>query len=232
MFDVSFTEMLVIAVVALVVIGPERLPKVARTIGHLLGRAQRYVSDVKGDIRREMELDELRTLRSEMEDAARSIKSTVDTNVDLMRKEFDSASTEIKDLAKEAEQSGIPLGAATPADPAVAAAAPEVQTSVPVVSADPVSLPAGAPQVSPDPVVTSVHPQPAQPAPVVATPSTASVTAVAHAPDAPAEPVLSEPEVDLRQASLFPSDVLPPRVAAPADTSPAADAVVRDSEKT
>jgi sec-independent protein translocase protein TatB len=58
MFDVGLSEMMVIAVVALVVLGPERLPKVARTMGHLIGRAQRYVNQVKQDINREMELGE------------------------------------------------------------------------------------------------------------------------------------------------------------------------------
>ena len=61
MFDIGFSELMVIAVVALIVIGPERLPKVARTLGHLFGRMQRYVNDVKADISREMELDELRS---------------------------------------------------------------------------------------------------------------------------------------------------------------------------
>ena len=59
MFDIGFSEMLVIGVVALVVIGPQRLPKVARTLGHLVGRMQRYVNDVKADINREIELDDL-----------------------------------------------------------------------------------------------------------------------------------------------------------------------------
>ena len=62
MFDIGFTELMVIGVVALIVIGPERLPGVARTIGHLAGRLQRYVADVKADISREMEFDELRKL--------------------------------------------------------------------------------------------------------------------------------------------------------------------------
>jgi sec-independent protein translocase protein TatB len=60
MFDIGFSELLVIGVVALIVIGPERLPKVARTAGHLLGRFQRYASSVKNDISREMQMDELR----------------------------------------------------------------------------------------------------------------------------------------------------------------------------
>ena len=65
MFDVSFSELIVIGIVALVVIGPERLPKVARTAGHLMGRLQRYVNDVKSDISREMQLDELKKLKAE-----------------------------------------------------------------------------------------------------------------------------------------------------------------------
>ena len=77
MFDIGFTEMLVIAVVALIVIGPERLPKVARTAGHMLGRLQRYVNDVKADINREMELDELRKVQSTFQEAARSIEDSV-----------------------------------------------------------------------------------------------------------------------------------------------------------
>jgi sec-independent protein translocase protein TatB len=77
MFDIGFSELLVIAIVALLVIGPERLPKVARTAGHLFGRLQRYVNDVKSDIQRELELDELKKLRSQFEDAARSVEQSV-----------------------------------------------------------------------------------------------------------------------------------------------------------
>jgi len=66
-FDVGFSELMVIAVVALIVIGPERLPRVARTMGHLFGRLQRYVNDVKADINREIELDELRKFKSTFE---------------------------------------------------------------------------------------------------------------------------------------------------------------------
>jgi sec-independent protein translocase protein TatB len=81
MFDIGFSELLVIAIVALIVIGPERLPKVARTLGHLFGRMQRYVNDVKADISREMELEELRKLQSSVEDAARSIQSSVNKEI-------------------------------------------------------------------------------------------------------------------------------------------------------
>lgn len=75
MFGVDFSELLVIGIVALVVIGPERLPGVARTLGHLLGRAQRYVNEVRADIHREIELEELRKWQSEIDDAARSLES-------------------------------------------------------------------------------------------------------------------------------------------------------------
>ena len=77
MFDIGFTEIVVIAVVALIVIGPERLPKTARTLGHLFGRLQRYVNDVKSDISREMELEELRKLQQEMKSAASDLESSM-----------------------------------------------------------------------------------------------------------------------------------------------------------
>ncbi len=79
MFDIGFSEIVVIAVVALVVIGPERLPKAARTLGHLFGRLQRYVNDVKSDINREIELDELRKLQREVQTAASDLKSSVES---------------------------------------------------------------------------------------------------------------------------------------------------------
>jgi sec-independent protein translocase protein TatB len=79
MFDVGIWELAVIGVVALVVLGPERLPKVARTAGHLFGRLQRYVAQVKSDINREMETSELSKVKSEFESAARSFKQDIET---------------------------------------------------------------------------------------------------------------------------------------------------------
>ena len=81
MFDIGFSELLVIGVVALIVIGPEKLPRVARTVGHLAGRLQRYVSDVKADINREIELDELRKMRDSMQKAASEMESSVNTEL-------------------------------------------------------------------------------------------------------------------------------------------------------
>jgi sec-independent protein translocase protein TatB len=70
MFGIEFSELVVIGIVALVVLGPERLPKVARMAGHLFGRAQRYVSQVKVEIEKEIKLDELKKIQEDMKQAA------------------------------------------------------------------------------------------------------------------------------------------------------------------
>ncbi len=77
MFDIGFSELIVIGLVALIVIGPERLPRVARTAGHLLGRLQRYVSDVKADINREMQVEDIKKLRQEVAEQARDMEQSV-----------------------------------------------------------------------------------------------------------------------------------------------------------
>ena len=84
MFDFGFDKLALIGAVALVVIGPERLPRVARTVGTLLGKAQRYVSDVKAEVNRSIELDELKKMKTQFEDAARDATSSV-------QEEFNSA---------------------------------------------------------------------------------------------------------------------------------------------
>jgi sec-independent protein translocase protein TatB len=109
MFDIGFSELLVIAIVALIVIGPRQLPRVARTLGHLFGRMQRYVNDVKADITREMELDELRKMQSSMEDAARSFQSSVNKGVT-------ETETELNKLAQDAQSAADPYTEA-PAKP-------------------------------------------------------------------------------------------------------------------
>ena len=80
--------MALIGAVALIVIGPEKLPRVARTVGTLLGKAQRYVNDVKADISREVELDELRKLQASMQDAARSLENSVSREVNETESEL------------------------------------------------------------------------------------------------------------------------------------------------
>ena len=91
MFDIGFSELMVIGLVALIVIGPERLPRVARTLGHLAGRLQRYVNDVKADINREVELDELRKMRDTVQQAASGFESAVQTELNKTESELNQA---------------------------------------------------------------------------------------------------------------------------------------------
>ena len=79
MIDLGISKIALIGAVALIVIGPEKLPKVARTVGTLLGKAQRYVSDVKAEVNRAMDMDELKKMREAMEGAARDVESTIQT---------------------------------------------------------------------------------------------------------------------------------------------------------
>ena len=108
MFDIGFSELMVIAVVALIVIGPERLPKVARTLGHLFGRMQRYVNDVKADISREMELEELKKLQASMQDAARSFEQSVTREVHATESELQKIAQEANPTPAEPEHSSTP----------------------------------------------------------------------------------------------------------------------------
>jgi sec-independent protein translocase protein TatB len=112
MFDIGFTELMVIGLVALIVIGPEKLPRVARTVGHLAGRLQRYVADVKADINREIELDELRKMRDSMQQAAREMETSVQSEVRKTETELDQAVAEVKQSVEDK-----PEPAASPADP-------------------------------------------------------------------------------------------------------------------
>jgi sec-independent protein translocase protein TatB len=138
MFDIAFSELLVIGVVALVVIGPERLPKVARTLGHLFGRLQRYVSQVKSDINREMELSELSKVKSEFEGAAREFQRDIETKVNDAQRDIREVEAEIdRQLGPESEPSGtLPApspdgGAAAPPGPAPAApASPQLELAI------------------------------------------------------------------------------------------------------
>ena len=117
MFDIGFSEFLVIAVVALIVIGPERLPKVARTLGHLFGRMQRYVTDVKADISREMDLEELRRLQANVQSAAHSFE-------DSFSKEVRETEAELKGVA---ESASAPLAQAQPPGDSAQTAPPAAQ---------------------------------------------------------------------------------------------------------
>ena len=88
MFDFGFDKLALIGAVALVVIGPERLPRVARTVGTLLGKAQRYVSDVKAEVNRSIELDELKKMKTQFEDAARDATSSVQEEINSAHQAF------------------------------------------------------------------------------------------------------------------------------------------------
>ena len=81
MIDFGFDKLALISAVALIVIGPEKLPRVARTVGTLLGKAQRYVADVKAEVNRSIELEELKKMKTEFEDAARNVEQTVSNEV-------------------------------------------------------------------------------------------------------------------------------------------------------
>ena len=81
MFDVGFSELVVIAAVALIVIGPERLPRAARMVGALLGRLQRYANDVKTEVNREIQLDEIRKLQQDMNEQVNSMEAQVTTEL-------------------------------------------------------------------------------------------------------------------------------------------------------
>ena len=105
MFDIGFSEMMVIAVLALIVIGPERLPRVARTLGHLAGRLQRYVADVKADINREVELDELRKMRDSMQQATSNFQSTVNEEISKASAEVSKVETELNAAAASLDMS-------------------------------------------------------------------------------------------------------------------------------
>ncbi len=123
MFDIAFSELILIALVALVVIGPERLPRLARTAGHLLGRLQRYVGDVKADINREIQLEELKKMQQEVEASARSLESSVTQDLSSMESELNKA------LA-EPEPVEMPSDSAL-SEPETAPATDAAQTPVP-----------------------------------------------------------------------------------------------------
>lgn len=93
MLDLGLSKMALIGAVALIVIGPEKLPRVARTVGTLLGKAQRYVNDVKAEVNRSMELDELRKMKETVETAARDVETSVSTAASDFEKDWQDATS-------------------------------------------------------------------------------------------------------------------------------------------
>jgi sec-independent protein translocase protein TatB len=144
MFDVGFSEIVLIGVVALIVVGPERLPKAARTVGLLFGRLQRYVGDVKADISREMELDELRKLQKQVQGAAQEFKTSVESaaqdvheGVRSVEDQLNATATEVPTEVAAADAPGTPstnlaaLGNESTAPAGGAPADPPRQPSLP-----------------------------------------------------------------------------------------------------
>jgi sec-independent protein translocase protein TatB len=115
MFGMDFYEIAVIGVVALVVLGPERLPKVARTAGHLFGRLQRYVNGVKADISREMEASEFAKLKQEVQDAAKSFEKSVNEQSSAIEAEAKAIQVDAeKALADKTIADAAPVAPPTP----------------------------------------------------------------------------------------------------------------------
>jgi sec-independent protein translocase protein TatB len=133
-FDIGFSELFVIGVVALVVIGPERLPKVARTAGHLFGRLQRYVSQVKSDISREMDAAELSKVKTEFESAARSFKADVESRASDVEREMREAQQSIERELEAKSESAEP----TPPSP-------QMELGIEAPDAPPAPAPASTP---------------------------------------------------------------------------------------
>ena len=138
MFELSFGKMMIIAVVALIVLGPEKLPKVARTIGHLLGRARTYANTVKQDIDREMQMDELRKLQQQAQEAARSFETAVSDAGRSVEQEASSMQNSMNASLAQAESAALGNAATTTppvigsdnviASPALPVAEPQVST--------------------------------------------------------------------------------------------------------
>ena len=158
MFDFSFAELATIGVVALVVIGPERLPKVARTVGHLMGRAQRYVNDVKADIQREVELEEFRKLKQGMDDAAGELRTSLQETQNTIHTAGQNLQTQLDDAMAETKKRIVDPNAALAAEPA----APEA-AATPEIAAQAHSAQAELPLADPAPTAAARAEPPAKP---------------------------------------------------------------------
>lgn len=102
MFDIGVTKLAIIGAIALVVIGPERLPGVARMAGNLLGRARSYMAEVKAEVNRSMELDELRKMKDTMESAARDVTQTIQAGASDFEKNWAEATSTASAVAMDA----------------------------------------------------------------------------------------------------------------------------------
>jgi len=138
MFGIEFSEFLIIGVVALIVLGPERLPKVARTAGHLFGRLQRYAADIKQQVKQEMETEDLKQLQTqfqEVKDAASGVENSI-------RQEATQTETQIMSAPEAVVPAPPPSSlefvehAEAPAAPLTPQAATSPQLELPLADAD------------------------------------------------------------------------------------------------
>ena len=104
MIDFGFDKIALIGAVALIVIGPEKLPRVARTVGHLIGKAQRYVADVKAEVNRSIELEDLKKMKTEFEDAARNVHQSVTNEIHQTSAELQSSWNDVTSLPPNSGQ--------------------------------------------------------------------------------------------------------------------------------
>jgi sec-independent protein translocase protein TatB len=114
MIDFGFDKLALIGAVALIVIGPQKLPRVARTVGHLLGKAQRYVADVKAEVNRSIELEELKKMKTEFEDAARNVERNVNDELRSTTHDFEQTWREATDAGAGSMVTHTPLATPTP----------------------------------------------------------------------------------------------------------------------
>ncbi len=108
MIDLGLSKMMLIGVVALVVIGPDKLPKVARTVGALIGKAQRYVNDVKAEVNRSMDLEELRKMKDTVESAAHNVEQQVSTATTDFEREWQQSTAGLGDYSVEPLSTPVP----------------------------------------------------------------------------------------------------------------------------
>ncbi len=158
MFDIAFSELMLIGVVALVVIGPERLPKVARTAGQWLGRLNRYASQVKQEIDRDLKLEELRKMQQDMKDTAQRYEILAGETLQRVEETVTQETAEIS-RAMEA-MSGVPAGEAAPAPTDTTP-----PTTAPTAATPPATAPTDAtpPATTPTAALPPAAPAPEQP---------------------------------------------------------------------
>lgn len=173
MFDISFGELLLIGVVALVVLGPERLPAVARTLGALVARAQRFVTSVKADIQQQTDLAGLASLKQDVQDTAYALKAQLAAELDSTQSIVHSAQAEL--AAVQAQALAVPVAAVSDPQQEPVAELPPPEPAQAEVAAESVA--------QPDPVAVL---------PVAETPPVLAVEPAAVAP-----PVVNDNQLDL-----------------------------------